>query len=380
MNPSTAKARIVQIDSAPLTAKRPRHVGPNAFSGAQGDTITESVVRLHTDAGVVGWARSTATPAMARLLAGRRLGEVFSVTSGTVPGYDYFDTPFWDLAGRMEECPVHKLLAGKGAGPSAVYHSAIYFEDLDPDSGADRGLEEFEGALRMGLAAGYTAFKLKIGRGNRWMERKAGFRRDVEVIHLARSVIGPGRKLLIDSNNTFTPEEARDLVREVRECDIYWFEEPFKEEIETSLPFKEFLHDSEPGILLADGEGTRPAQREIRAVIRAGAIDVVQFDFRPVPITDWLPIAGLLEEVGILAAPHNWASFFLNYYIPHFGRALPNYCTAEIDPCTMTEVDTGAYRLVDGELVVPDLPGFGLELDHEAFERRVNSEGWRVSA
>ena len=219
-----------------------------------------------------------------------------------------------------------------------------------------------------------------MGRGNQWMERDAGFRRDIEVIQKAREVIGPDRVLMIDSNNTFTYDEAAEMVKEIRDCDIYWFEEPFAEEIGPSRRFKELLHETAPEILLADGEGTRPFQREILAVLRVAAIDVVQFDFRPVPISGWLPVLPLLEEVGVLTAPHNWASFFLNYYVPHFGLGLPGYTTAETDPCSMPEVDTSAYRLVDGKLEIPSLPGFGLQLDHAAIDRRVAEDGWVVTA
>ena len=54
--------------------------------------------------------------------------------------------------------------------------------------------------------------------------------------------------------------------------------------------------------------------------------------------------------------------------------------TGVADPCTMPEVDASAYRLVDGKLEIPSLPGFGLQLDHAAIDRRVAEEGWVVSA
>jgi L-alanine-DL-glutamate epimerase-like enolase superfamily enzyme len=344
----------------------------------QGDSIVDPIVRIYTDTGLIGWARSTAGAPHARLLVGKCLADVFDPERGTALGYEYFDLPLWDLAGRVVGKSVHALLGSKGKKLVSVYDSSIYFEDLDPQTGKDRGLEPVEEAVHQGLGLGYRAFKLKIGRGQRWMERQSGFKRDIEVITRVREVIGNGIPLLIDSNNTFTPEEARALVEAVSGCSPYWFEEPFPEDMETSLAFKRFLHEKNPKILLADGEGTRPHQREILAVLRAGAIDVVQFDLRPCPISAWLPILPLLEEVGIMPAPHNWASFLLNFCVPHMGRGIANFSTAETDPSTMEGVDASRYRLVDGKLEIPDDPGFGLELDHAAVDRLVNEEGWSV--
>lgn len=379
MNQATKAARITRIDYASMVARRTRFVCHNAFSGPHGDTVTEPIARLHTSAGVVGWARANVSPDLARMLVGKKVEEVFSLETGAAPGYDLFDTALWDLVGRLEEKSVHGLLGYTGSRTARVYDSATYFQDLDPVTNADRGLDPITEALEKALAAGYRECKLKIGRGDKWMERSAGFRRDVEVIHRAREVVGPGTILMIDSNNAYTFEEACELVRQVRECNIYWFEEPFPEDVGPSLAFKEFLHAESPEILLADGEGTRPCEREIRAVLRASAIDIVQFDFRPVPINAWLPALPFLRETGVATAPHNWSSYFLNYYVPHFGMTLPGFTTAETDPCTMEEIDPSGYRLVDGKLEVPDTPGFGLEADHAAIDAIVAERGWTIS-
>jgi len=372
-------ARIVTIDACEITSERPRTVGCNSFRGSHGRTISEPIVRLHTDAGVVGWGRCSATPAEARLPAGRRVDEIFSLEQGGLAGYDLFDTALWDLAGRLEGKAVHALLGSQGEQPVPIYDGSIYMEDIDPETGRDRGLSPVEEAVRMGLDGGFAAFKAKIGRGSRWMERAAGFRRDIDVIHRVRELLGSDRKLLLDANNAYSPEEARELVRQVRQCGIFWFEEPFQEDIDASLAFKRFLHEDERPILLADGEGTRPSKPGIRAMLRAGALDVVQFDLRPVPIGSWLPILPLIQEKGILAAPHNWHSHLLNYYVPHFGRGIRGFCMAETDISETDDVDASRYRMSHGSLQIPDAPGFGLELDHGAIDRRVRKKGWSVT-
>ena len=59
------------------------------------------------------------------------------------------------------------------------------------------------------MDAGFLAFKIKVGRGYKWMEREAGLKRDIEVIHAIRELIGPHLGIMIDANNGYTPEEAR---------------------------------------------------------------------------------------------------------------------------------------------------------------------------
>lgn len=380
MQLTSGVTRITRIDQCEITSKRPRFIGCNSVKGAHGDTIDEPIVRLYTDAGVVGWGRSNETEEMAKLAVGKRVDEVFSLSQGAGFGYDLLDTALWDLVGRLEENPVHALLGSHGEKLAPIYDGSIYMEDIDPETGADRGLGLVDEAVQAGLEFGYQAFKMKIGRGNKWMERKAGFTRDVEAIRRVRELIGPDHRLLMDGNNAYTQEEARELVTQVRDCDVFWFEEPFQEEIDASLSFKRFLHESDHPVLLADGESARPWQEPIRAVLRAQALDVVQFDLRPVPIGQWLGVLPLIEELGIVAAPHNWHSMLLNYYIPHFGRGMRIFCMGETDTAATPDVDTSNYRLVDGKLEIPDAPGFGLALDQSAIDRRVKSDGWSVSA
>ena len=96
-------------------------------------------------------------------------------------------------------------------------------------------------AVGMGKDSGYKAFKIKVGRGFKWMESEAGLRRDIDVIRAIRDLIGNDMKILIDANNGYTPEEAREVMRQAGDCDIYWFEEPFGEDKDECKSFKEFI-------------------------------------------------------------------------------------------------------------------------------------------
>ena len=57
--PNLHREKIGRIEKVVLRFKRPRVVGRNARIGIHGDTVTDPVVRIHTNSGAigVGWAR-----------------------------------------------------------------------------------------------------------------------------------------------------------------------------------------------------------------------------------------------------------------------------------------------------------------------------------
>jgi D-galactarolactone cycloisomerase len=330
---------IVKIEAAALTGKRPRIVGRNARMGVHGQVVREPVVRLHTDAGVDGWGWSAATTDDAQQLVGKRLDQVFDPDLGTLDTFLRFDLPLWDLAGRVFGKAVHAMLGDRGCNPVPVYDGSIYMDDLDFETGQDIGLEPVLNAIHMGLDAGFRAFKLKVGRGYKWMDKQVGFERDVELLHAVRATAGPEVRILIDANNGYTPSEARELMRQAGDCDIFWFEEPFPEHVEESLAFKAFMREAGWGTLLADGEGTHlDTDAHFTRILRAGGVDVVQFDFRSYPFSKWAQYMSVIVETETLAAPHNWASHLLNYYIPQFGRGCERFSMAETDRMAMPGV------------------------------------------
>ncbi len=370
---------ITRIEASIITGTRPRIIGRNSRRGVHGQIVREPVVRLHTDAGITGWGWSNAKPEDGRRLVGRRLHEVFDLATGTADDFMRFDLPLWDLVGRLLGEPVHTLLGDEGVNPVPVYDGSIYIDELDPETGRDDGVKPMLDAVKMGMAAGFRAFKVKIGRGFQWMEKRAGFKRDVEVLHAIRALIGPEMRLLIDSNNAFTPDEARELMRQAGDCDIFWFEEPFPEDKEQDIAFKRFIQDGGWHTLIADGEGAENREAEITEILRAGGIDVVQFDLRPYPITRWKRYMPIILETGVQVAIHNWGSHLLGFYIPQFAAGQPRFAMGETDIMTMPAVNAEGFQMINGMRSVPDAPGFGLEIDPTVFASARGSDNtWSV--
>ena len=367
------------MEATVLTGRRPRVIGRNSRRHGHGQEAQDPIVRLHTSAGVAGWGWSRASQGDAQGLVGKRLHEVFDDATGTADAFLMFDFPLWDLAARLLGKPVHSMLGDAGPEPVPVYDGSIYIDELDPDTGRDDGVQPMLNAVRMGLDAGFRAFKVKVGRGHMWMERRAGLRRDVDVLHAIRELIGPDMRLLIDANNGYTPAEARQVMHEAGDTDIFWFEEPFPEDKTECVAFKGFIQDGGWQTLVADGEGSEDRDAELTEIVRAGGIDVVQLDLRRYTLTKWLRYMPVLADTGTLSAPHNWGSHLSGFYIPQLARGCGRFAMGETDIMAMPDVSAEGYELANGMRSVPESPGFGLEIDAGSFERgRQRGDAWDV--
>lgn len=372
---------ITGVEWASLTGKRPRVIGCNAKLPEHGGYGGDPVAIVHTDAGISGWGASWAKAEEGSGIVGRKVGEMFGIEEGTDDAFRSFDFPLWDLAARALGKPVWELLGANGPQPVPMYDGSIYIDEIDSKTREDRGIAPVLEGVQAGLEWGFRGFKVKIGRGHQWMERDAGLRRDVEVIHAVRRLIGPDAKLMIDGNNGCDPDYARNVMLRAGECGIHWFEEPFEEEREACRSFRAFMRTNGWDTLLADGEGSAGRDPGFKSLVLEGLIDVVQFDIRGYGLSRWRRFLREIEATSALAAPHNWGSHLGAFYIAQFARGCGRFAMGETDVMQMDAVDSSAYRWVEGSLEVPDAPGFGLELNQEVFQAaQANPDrpGWSV--
>lgn len=115
---------------------------------------------------------------------GSQVSELFDIDEGTNEDALLLDIPLHNLAGAILGVPVYELLGSKGPKNLPIY-GAIYFDDLDPDD-KPRGVAGVLESCRQDYKAGYRAFKLKIGRGFKWMPKEEGTKRDIEVTRTVR--------------------------------------------------------------------------------------------------------------------------------------------------------------------------------------------------
>ncbi|MGH2623725.1 MAG: hypothetical protein ACRDE7_08670, partial [Sphingobacterium sp.] len=202
--------KIDKIEFSTVRLQYPRLVGKNARLDLHGYGPNVEICVLKTDQGAQGWAslRGSMNEAMklAKELTGKQVTEIFDPKTGLIDAkYLPFDMALHDLAGQVLNKPVYSILGNEKPFTTSYYSGMIYFDDLEPShqpAGIDRILEECAFDYKLG----YRQFKLKIGRGHRWMPYEKGLQRDIEVTKKVAEAF-PDCEILVDGNNGFAVNE-----------------------------------------------------------------------------------------------------------------------------------------------------------------------------
>lgn len=370
------RERIDAVEKAVLRGERPRSVGYNARIPTHGPRLSDPVVRLRTAGGGWGLGWSSVSQEVAATLLGRTVEELFRMPGGCTEQGRAVDLPLWDLVARLLEMPLYRLLGARGSRRVPAYDGSIYIDDLELDDDGARAL--FAGQVASGREHGYRHFKVKVGRGARWMDTEPGLRRDALVVRAVRDAAGAEAKVLIDANMGNTLNTACRLLELCAECRVHWFEEPFAEDGALNRALKEFIEEHGWDTLVADGEFAPPPC--FFDLVRDGWIDVVQQDFHAKGLTWWRDTAATIESWGARCGPHTWGSYVDRYPHAHFAASVANYELLEACPARVPGLIDDAWRMADGCLVVPDAPGAGFDVEPAVFDRAVEAGGFRVRA
>jgi L-alanine-DL-glutamate epimerase-like enolase superfamily enzyme len=358
--------KITRIVGSDLPSKRCKICGKNSRLDVHGDRATDRMVRLYTNAGIEGLGNCRANESALRSLLGKNPFDFFKADGPA------FASPLgagtmalWDLAGKALNKPVFELLGRKGSSRVAVYDGSIYFADLLPQY-ADRWPDRFKEEIDLGFKRGHRAFKIKIGRGAKWMPAEAGFERDQAVVKLIRQHAGPDTILGVDANNGYDLARSKRFLAELPDANLAFVEELFPEDVALDLELKAFLREQKLKTLIADGE-TQTTLESFKPFIAARAVDIYEGDINQFGIEGILTEASWAAAQDLLVSPHGWGSLLGFFTSLHVGRAITNYSRAENDPLDSDLLIADGYAIKDGSASVPDAPGFGLKLDESKF-------------
>ncbi len=338
----------------------PRQVGKNSRRKVHGKGPNTGVVIVATDEGARGWGTGRGVAEDFEALVGRRVGELIDPATGIAEGCPAFlDFALHDLAGVILDKPVYALLGGSEPVATPCYSGMIYFDDLEPPE-SPAGIDVVLKNCQQDVDLGYRQLKVKIGRGNQWMSKAAGTRRDAEVVRAIADAF-PEVEILVDGNDGFTPEEMIDFLEQIGDVELFWIEEPFRESREGYRILRDWLKANGRGTLLADGEA-QPDHELLFELMDEGLLDVYLPDISGYGFTPWRKIMPVLKKKGALTSPHAWGTLLKTHYISHLAAALGNVVTIEGVTCSSEEVDFGDYKLEGGKLAPSSAPGFGMTL------------------
>ena len=357
--------RITEVKTLKIRNRFTRLNGKNAKRAehAYGDEFVIKV--LKTDQGAQGWGLAPGRfyeqdKSIDALVLNKSVDMLFNPSIGILnTALLPFDFALHDLAGVILGQPVFRMIGSKGANPVRCYDGAILMDDISPDS-APGGLAAIIDECRADYALGYRAFKLKIGRGAKWMPLKEGIKRDIEVTRLVRENF-PDCAIMVDANDQYTPETMCEYIDQVADIGLYWIEEPFREEEKAFTILREHLQKRSPKTLIADGESW-PDEDLLFGLHKKGLLDVLQMDIDGWGFTKWRATMERAAKQGADVSPHNWGYKIKTHYSASLagGYAGVNDIEGVIDE---TEgIDFSGYRMENGKLILPETPGFGMQL------------------
>ncbi len=199
---------------------------------------------------------------------GRR-GVVMNALSG-------IDIALWDLAGKVANLPLYRLL-GACRDRVEAYASGGFYQE-------GKSIDDIAGEAEGYRARGFTGMKMKIGRNpstGTHLRHLVGNARlcevepeeDIARVAAVRRALGPKAKLMVDVNCAWSPALAIEIGRELEPHKLTWIEEPVAtDDIDGSARVAAAL-----AIPIA-GYETEIGLYGFRELITRGAVDIVQPD------------------------------------------------------------------------------------------------------
>lgn len=263
------------------------------------------------------------------------------------------DIALWDLAARRAGLPLWQLLGGRAG--VALPRVLAYASGINPDGAADTLLRQ--------RAAGYRAFKLKVG---------FGAERDRANVSALAGLLQPGERLCVDANQGWSLPEAIERVTALREFPLEWIEEPLR----ADSPWSEWRAVKQAAAApLAAGENLG-SQAAFDDALVQGALGIVQPD-----VAKWGGLTGCRHVArAVRAAGRRYCPHYLGAGV---GLLASAHLLAAVGGDGWLEVDSNPNplrerlcpilaSLRDGELTLPVGPGLGVEPDlQELAELRV---------
>lgn len=352
-------------------------------------TFDAAILRIETDAGIVGWgegknaAGSAGTYAalvhmlnreIAPLLVGRDPRDVVDIWEMLYNGVRHetarrsghvmpqlarrglsmaaisaVDLALWDILGKSLDAPVWRLLGGRKAERLRAYASGGW-------ANAEGIGDQLRGYIDKG---GFSAVKMRVGAMDGAPHVSAAR------VRAAREAIGPAVELMVDAHGTYTVADARRFIRLVEDCDLAWFEEPVVGDDKAGMA--ELRRNSPVPIAAGESETTRFDFRDM-AVLRSA--DIFQPDLAYCGgITEAMRISAIASAFNLRLAPHLWAGAPAFYAGLHVCAASPASFIVEFslgaNPM-LHELVEEDVDVRDGTIAIPDRPGLGITVS-EAF-------------
>lgn len=252
------------------------------------------------------------------------------------------DVACWDLKGKALGQPLHRLMGG--------YRSRLPVSAnwrLMPGAPKDQLAAHLEDLL----ARGFRAVKAPCG--------FAPLDAAIEHVRFIRECVGPGVKIIVDGNFQWGARNAVRFARETEQCDLFWIEDP--------VPSHDYAAMREVTTTIRQrtcaGEVFQH-EHEFARLLEGRCSDFAMID-QDLGLTGFLEVAHMAQAHGVPVVNH-----LAPETLCHAIAAVPNGLIVGLVPWGQP-LFTEPLRVEDGELVLSDAPGLGLEFDPAVLKRGV---------
>ena len=370
---------------------------------------TYALLKITTDDALVGWSEFSERRgrrglaglilSLGNLISGkdpRALNEIDallqSVTRSTAGGLTAHAigailNACVEIKAKALGVPVYDLFGGALRRRLPVYWSrcgvtralqASYFGGNPVEAPPVRSLDDLKVAGREARDRGFKALKTNLllfdGKGAR-RAYVAGSSRGVshpdlnfgvdiddalvDQLTALREGAGPGVRLIVDLNFDYKTEGFRRLARKLEPFDLMWLEMDHFDARAMS-----FIRQSTTTPI-----GSLEAilgRRNLKPFLEQNSVDVAIIDVQYNGILESMRMATMADAYEVNVASHGFAGPLTSVISAHFCAAIPNFRIMECDIDQVpwrAELLTHPYRIENGEMLLPEGPGWGTEID-----------------
>ena len=337
------------------------------WGGKEWLTADALLVKVMTDEGVIGWGEAfgynvipatrvaldeiiapmcmgaDALDASALMLDLQQKLHIFGRGGPIIYALSGLDIALWDIAGKVADQPLYRLLGPRSCEQLSAYASLIRYSE--PDTVATHVTRAFE--------SGFGHIKLH--------------EISVAAVAAARDAAGPDVAIMLDVNCPWSVEEALEIAKQLRPLNLAWLEEPI-------WPPEDYVSlatvRAQCGIPIAAGENAATLH-QYGQLLDAGAVDILQ----PSPakmggISELKKVFELAGRTGTKVVPHTF------YEGPGLLAGMHVSAGLSSDPLVEWRFFDLEARLYGddivpngGRIALPQGPGLGREPDLDVIDR-----------
>jgi L-alanine-DL-glutamate epimerase-like enolase superfamily enzyme len=285
----------------------------------------------------------------------------------TTKTYHAVEIALIDLAAKASGAPISELIGGRKRDRIKLYGSAGMY--MSPQKYA----EEAAAVAQMG----FTAYKMRPALGPE---------KDIETVDRMRRAVGPNVGLMIDAHSwwrmgdqSYSSATVANVAREIAKFSPTWLEEPLPPDDHDA--YRALKSNSTIPIATGEHEQTEAGFADL---IDTRAVDYIQMDVCcQGGFAFGSRVFDRVGKAGLKFAFHSWGTALEVLAAAHLGICWPQGVVEWLEyPCYSNSGRIGMYpfpladeilseplQIEKGDLVVPDKPGLGIDIDERVIAR-----------